>query len=90
MVIRCCKWARRRPLSRELPWESRSRFSSFSADKFCSFFDEILKLSEKYPEIRLGFQDGLENLSVHVKPIEQEIETKFEQLAKLKERGKDT
>lgn len=74
----------------ELPWESRSRLSSFSADKFYSFFDEILKLSEKYPEIRLGFQDGLENLSAHVKPIEQEIETKFEQLAKLKERGKDT
>jgi len=68
----------------EFSLESRKKLSSFSVEKFCSFFDEILKLGAKYPELRLGFQEGLKELSEHVKPIEDEIVSVFEQLGKLK------
>lgn len=68
----------------QLPSESRKRLSSFSAGKFCFFFDNVLQLREKYPEIHIGFQEGCKELSAHVKPIEERIEIIFEQLAELK------
>jgi DNA-binding HxlR family transcriptional regulator len=68
----------------EFSFESRRKLSSFSVEKFCCFFDEILKLGVKYPGIRVGFHKGLEELSAHVKPIEDEIVSVFEQLGKLK------
>ena len=68
----------------EFSLESRKKLSSFSIGKFCFFFDEVLKLGMKYSELRVGFQEGLKELSAHVKPIEDEIVSVFEQLGKLK------
>jgi len=68
----------------KLPLEARKRLLSFSADKFCSCWEEILRVGEKYSEIRQGFQKGCKELATHTKPIEERIENKFEHLAKLK------
>ena len=67
----------------QLSLEAKERLLSFSADRFCSLWESILQLGEKYPEIRQGFQKGCKELAAHVKPVEEKIENKFEQLAKL-------
>ncbi|MGB9693334.1 MAG: hypothetical protein ACPLYF_00655, partial [Fervidobacterium sp.] len=75
----------------DLSLESRMKLSSFSANQFLSFFDEILKLREKYPQIKSGFEEGLKELRVHVLPVEEEIVAIFEHMNKLKaekEKGK--
>jgi DNA-binding HxlR family transcriptional regulator len=68
----------------DLTLESRMKLSNFSANKFQSFFDKILKLREKYPQIKLGFEEGLKELRAHVGPVEDEIVAIFERMNKLK------
>lgn len=68
----------------DLTLESKIKLSNFSVNQFHSFFDEILKLREKYPQIKLGFEEGLKELRAHVLPIEEEIVAIFERLKKLK------
>jgi hypothetical protein len=43
-----------------------------------------LKLREKYPQIKLGFEEGLKELRAHVGPVEDEIVAIFERMNKLK------
>jgi len=68
----------------DLTLESRMKLSNFSANQFQSFFDQILKLREKYPQIKLGFEKGLKELRMHVGPVEDEIIAIFERINKLK------
>jgi DNA-binding HxlR family transcriptional regulator len=68
----------------DLTLESRMKLSNFSANQFQSFFDKILKLREKYPQIKLGFEEGLKELRAHAGPVEDEIIAIFERMNKLK------
>lgn len=77
----------------ELPLKSKIKLIEFSAEKFCSFFNEVLKLCKKYPNVRQGFLHGCEALRAHVKPVEENVEGLFrqlsEQLARLKVKEKE-
>jgi DNA-binding HxlR family transcriptional regulator len=68
----------------DLTLESRMKLLNFSANQFQSFFDKILKLREKYPQIKLGFEEGLKELRTHVGPVEDEIIAIFERMNELK------
>ena len=61
-------------LDPSLPLELNERLLRFSAGKFRSYWEEIMRLGHESAEIRDGFQKGCEWLRGYVKPISEEIE----------------
>jgi len=58
--------------------ELDKRLLSFSAYRFRSFWEEILRLGHSHPKIREGFQKGCKDLRRYVKPVTVMIEETLE------------
>lgn len=58
--------------------ELDKRLINFSANRFRSFWEEILRFGRSRPKIREGFQKGCKDLRRYVKPITKMIEETLE------------
>jgi hypothetical protein len=66
-------------------FDARRRLYGVSVEKFNNYWENILRLGHKHPKISQGFQKGCKDLNAAVKPVVEEIEGWFKQLAELKQ-----
>ena len=68
-------------------FDARHRLYGLSVEKFNNFWENVVRLGHKHLKISQGFQKGCKDLNPYVKPVVEEIEDWFKQLAELKQHG---